>query len=184
MGLKDPFIGTVDLQTGEIGDDFAYYFAVSEQIPSAVGVGVLVNPDAHVESAGGWIVQIMPDATEEEICAVEKAVGSIRPVSSLLKEGMSPEEMIRLIVPDYVSLQTNDIQWKCYCSREKCENVLYGLRMRDLLEIIEEDEQADINCEFCGANYHFTKEDLQRIYNDRVRDIAEKLEQSAKNHGE
>lgn len=175
MGMKEPFVGTVDLRTGEIGEDLTYYFAISEQIPSAVGLGVLVDTDNSMLSAGGWIVQMMPEATEEEICAVEENVRKMPHISALLREGKTPLEIIRMIVPDYVEMETMPLQWKCTCSRERSEGVLRSLRMKELKEILEEDKQCDMHCDFCGETYHFSEEELQKIYNDRLKEIAGKL---------
>ena len=175
VGMKDPFVGAVELRSGEIGEDLTYYFAVSEQIPSAVGLGVLVDTDNSVISAGGWIVQMMPEATEEEISMVEENVKKMPHVSSLLKDGVSPTDIIKMIVPDYVEMETLPLRWECTCSRERSEGILRSLRMKELKGILEEDKECNMHCDFCGETYHFSEEDLQKIYNERVKEIVEKL---------
>lgn len=176
LGLKDPFVGTVELQTGEIGDDLAYYFAASEQIPSAVGLGVLVDPDGSVRAAGGWIVQMMPDAGEEEITAVEEAVKRMPKASSLLAQGETPVQMIRRILPDYQEMETHPLRWKCDCSRKKCEGILRSMRVKDLQEMLEEDRGCEMKCDFCGNVYRFGEEELRAILEEKMKEIRENVE--------
>jgi molecular chaperone Hsp33 len=163
LGLKEPFTGVVNLQTGEIGDDFAYYFAVSEQTPSVVGVGVLVDTDYSVKAAGGMIIQLMPDATEETIEAVEKVAKIMRPVSQSIDNGMTAEEMIKELFPDANILGTQPISWQCSCSKEHFGDALALVHEKDLEAMINEDHGCEAVCQYCGAKYNFTEDELKAI---------------------
>ncbi|MBQ7890730.1 MAG: Hsp33 family molecular chaperone HslO [Erysipelotrichaceae bacterium] len=164
MGLKQAFTGQVELQTGEIGDDFAYYFAVSEQTPSAVSVGVLVDTDASVIASGGFIIQMLPDATEEDIVYIENKLNGFPTVSSLIADGKTPKDMIDMIFEDYEELETCELSFSCNCSRERCYRVLGTLPKEDLLAMIEEDHGCDMHCEYCSSTYHFEEKELREIY--------------------
>lgn len=164
MGLKQAFTGQVELQTGEIGDDFAYYFAVSEQTPSAVSVGVLVDTDAHIISSGGFIIQMLPDATEEDVVYIESKLNGFPTVSSLIADGKTPKDMIEMIFEDYEELETRELSFKCNCSRERCYRVLGTINKEDLLAMIEEDHGCDMHCEYCSSTYHFEEKELREIY--------------------
>ena len=164
MGLKQAFTGQVELQTGEIGDDFAYYFAVSEQTPSAVSVGVLVDTDASVIASGGFIIQMLPDAVEEDIVYIENKLNGFPTVSSLIAEGKTPKDMIEMIFEDYEELETRELSFSCNCSRERCYRVLGTLPKEDLLAMIEEDHGCDMHCEYCSSTYHFEEKELREIY--------------------
>ena len=167
MGMKEPFTGAVKLQTGEIGDDFAYYFALSEQTPSAVGVGVLVDPDSTIRAAGGLIYQLMPGASEEAIEKCEEVARTQKPVSQLIDEGHTPEEIIRMYFEDADILETRDVRWYCGCSREHYFDALRTLSADDLKEMIEEDHGAEIRCQYCGSVYTYTEEELKEILEAR-----------------
>ncbi|MCR5795267.1 MAG: Hsp33 family molecular chaperone HslO [Solobacterium sp.] len=167
MGLKDTFSGVVKLQSGEIGEDFTYYFTVSEQTPSAVSVGVLVDPDGSVIAAGGLIIQLMPNASEEAVTLCEKAVASLRPATDLISEGYSPEEIIRMYFPDAEILGSRDVRWHCGCSREHYRKALSVLQDADLEEMIEDGKGAEITCQFCGNTYFFNTEDLKEILENK-----------------
>ncbi len=163
MGLKDPFKGVVKLQSGEIGQDFAYYFAISEQTPSVVAVGVLVNPDYSVEAAGGLIFQLLPFASEECIEACEKIAASMRPMTELIEEGHTPEEIIRMYFPDAEILGSRDVRWHCGCSKESYGEALMTLQEEDLTEMIRDDHGAEIVCQYCGTKYTFSEDELKEI---------------------
>ncbi len=164
MGLKDPFTGTVKLVSGEIGDDLVYYLAMSEQINSAVSVGVLVNiADYSVRVAGGLIFQLLPNVTEETIEAVEKIVSEMKPVSVYLDQGMSPEEIIRELFADAVILDRRSVRWHCGCSYEHYRDALAVLKKEDLQEMIDDGKGAEIVCQYCHSKYVFTTEDLKEI---------------------
>ncbi|UQZ34255.1 Hsp33 family molecular chaperone HslO [Paenibacillus sp. PK3_47] len=163
LGLKEPYRGSVPIVSGELGDDFTYYFAVSEQTPSAVGLGVLVETDNSVRVAGGFIIQLLPGLTDEEITEIEKAIGSMPSVTTLLDQGLEPEEMLRYLLPDAEILDGLDIQFVCQCSRERVEQTLVSLGAHELERLIEEDEQAEVVCHFCNEAYVFDKDDMQVI---------------------
>lgn len=163
MGMKNNFTGQVALQSGEIGDDFAYYFTVSEQTPSAVSVGVLVNTDYSCKAAGGLLIQILPDATEEDILAVEEVVGKLKPVSTLIDEGLSPEEIIKMYFEDAEILEEKPVQWHCDCSKDRFKGALTTIASSDLEEMIQEDHGCEVKCEYCNQLYKFDEEELNFI---------------------
>ncbi|MBR2769530.1 MAG: Hsp33 family molecular chaperone HslO [Solobacterium sp.] len=163
MGLREPFTGTVELASGEIGEDFARYFAVSEQTPSVVSVGVLVGTDSSVLAAGGMIAQLLPGASEETISALEKLAGSMRPMSEYMKEGYSAEELVKHLFSDAEILAKKPLRWHCGCSKEGFQRALLTLKKEDLRDMIEEDGGAEIVCRYCGKKYLFSKDDLEEI---------------------
>ncbi|QWU16356.1 molecular chaperone Hsp33 [Paenibacillus sophorae] len=165
LGLKEPYRGSVPIVSGELGDDFTYYFAVSEQTNSAVGLGVLVDTDNSVKVAGGFIIQLLPGLSDEEITEIEQNLSSTPSVTALLDQGMEPEEMLSRILPDTEVLDEMEISFKCHCSREKVEQTLVSLGMHELEQIIEEDGQAEVVCHFCNEAYSFNKAELQEILN-------------------
>lgn len=168
MNLRSDFVGTVDLVSGEIAEDFAYYFSVSEQTPSAVSLGVLVDTDNSVISSGGLIIQLMPGHTEEDILATEKALESLKPVSDLIKDGETAESMILGLYDDAKVLDTRDVRFKCDCSRDRMMNGLATLKKEDILEMIEDNEEVETVCNFCNEKYIFTVDDLKEIINDKT----------------
>jgi len=161
MGMKQPFVSEVDLQSGEIGDDFAYYFMVSEQTPSAVSVGVLVDTDLSIKSAGGLIFQMMPGASEESIRIIEDIVRNIKPISQLLLEYDEPKDIINALFDDYEELSSSELSFRCECSREKFESVLKTLPTEDLQTMIDEDHGCEVKCIFCGSTYNFSEDELK-----------------------
>lgn len=162
LGLKEKFSGQVPLVSGEIGEDFTYYFATSEQTPSAVGVGVLVNPDHTILASGGFIIQIMPGATDSTISEIENRLNTIKPISTMIREGMTPEEILEELLGDNIKvLETVPVEFECTCSKERFGNALIGLGSQELEEMIDEDEQAEAQCHFCNEKYLFTKEELE-----------------------
>ena len=164
LGLKEPFVGVVDLVSGEIGDDFTYYFAASEQTPSAVAVGVLVNiPGCDVRAAGGLVIQMMPNASEEAIEYVENITKTMKPVSNYIDEGKTPEEIITLLFPDAKLLDEREIRWYCDCSKEHFASALSLVQEKDLEEMIRDDHGAEITCQYCGKTYSFSEEELKEI---------------------
>lgn len=167
LGLKEPFTGISKLQTGEIGDDFAYYYAASEQTPSVVGVGVLVNKDGSVQAAGGLIYQLLPDASEEAIEYCEQTVKKQKPVTELIDSGMSAEEIIHLYFPDAEIMERRDVRWHCGCSKQGFRDGLSTLHDKDLEEMIADDEGAEIICQYCQKRYFFTTEELKEILDSR-----------------
>lgn len=165
LGLKDPYKGSVPIVSGELGEDFTYYFAVSEQTPSAVGLGVLVDTDNSVLHAGGFIVQVLPGLSDEELTKLEKAVGSMPPVTALLDQGETPEDLLRWIVGDG-DLQIHDtmeLKFKCFCSVDRIEQTLISLGQDELEQIIEEDGKAEVVCQYCNEAYQFDRGQLEEL---------------------
>ncbi|MBQ7901403.1 MAG: Hsp33 family molecular chaperone HslO [Clostridia bacterium] len=165
LGLKEPYIGKIPLVSGEIGDDLTSYFAVSDQIPSAVGLGVLVDTDLSVKEAGGFIIQVMPGASDDEITILENNVAKVKSVTSLLDEGKTIEEILALVLDgiEYHITDNTPTEYYCNCSRERVEKTLITIGAKDLREIIETDGKAQLTCHFCDGVYDFDKEDLLRL---------------------
>ncbi|MGZ9682891.1 redox-regulated molecular chaperone HslO [Bacillus cereus] len=165
IGMREPFIGQSPIVSGELGEDFTYYFAVSEQTPSSVGVGVLVNGDDSILAAGGFILQIMPGAQDEAISFIEDRLQKIPPVSTLIEQGLSPEELLYAVLgEDKVKvLETMDVQFNCTCSRERIESVLISLGKTELEQVREEEEETEVHCHFCNERYKFSKEDITNL---------------------
>lgn len=163
LGLKEPYRGSAPLISGELGEDFTYYFAVSEQTPSAVGLGVLVDVDNSVIVAGGFIIQLLPGLSDQEIDAIERAVGQLPPVTTLLDEGLELEEMLLRLVPDFKVLEEMDIVFSCSCSRERVESTLISLGKNELTELRDEGKDAEVVCDFCNEVYNFTPQDLENL---------------------
>lgn len=166
LGLKEPFSGQVPIVSGEIAEDFTYYLAYSEQTPSAVALGVLVDTDETIINAGGWMLQLMPGATEETIVAVEQAIADIPQVTQLLSEGDTPTDMInRLFGEENVKfLDERDVAFQCDCSKERFAAGLATLHGDEITAMIEEDGGAEIVCQFCNNHYHFSADDLRAIH--------------------
>ncbi|WP_379137001.1 Hsp33 family molecular chaperone HslO [Paenibacillus sp. sgz500958] len=163
LGLKEPYRGSIPLISGELGDDFTYYFAVSEQTPAAVGLGVLVAEDHSVIVSGGFIIQLLPGLTDDEISEIEHTIQTMPSVTTLLAQGLGPEEILTFLLPDAVILDQMDIHFTCQCSREKVEKTLVSLGQHELERLIEEDEQAEVVCHFCNEAYVFNKDEMQVI---------------------
>ena len=165
MGLKEPYSGQVMLQTCEIAEDLTYYFATSEQVPSAVGLGVLMNKNNTVRQAGGFIVQLMPFAEESVISRLEENVQKISSVTSLLEEGHTPESLLEKVLEGF-DVQINekmDTRFHCNCTRERVEKALISIGRKELNEMIQEGKPIELNCHFCNHNYEFTVEELKEI---------------------
>lgn len=165
LGLKDYFTGQVPIVSGEISEDFTYYFANSEQVPSAVGAGVLINPDHSVLAAGGFIVQVMPGADEEIIERLEEQIQSFPAISTLIREGNSPEQILqRLFGSEEVKMhETLPITFTCKCSKERIEQAITGLRNEEIQNMIDEDHGAEATCHFCNEVYQFNEEELETL---------------------
>lgn len=160
------FQSQVALQTGEIGDDFAYYFFQSEQLPSAVSVGVLVDEDGSVISAGVILIQVLPSATEDDIKVVEHVLSGLKPVSTIMSE-MEPEDVAVAMFQDMDVLATSTVQYQCTCSKQQMEDALRTLGKSDLEEMIEEDHGAQLECHYCHQAYQFTEDDLKALVADK-----------------
>lgn len=165
LGLSDPYNGTVELQTGEIADDLAYYFTVSEQTPSAVGLGVMIDTDASVKHSGGFIIQMMPDVSEETISAVESKLADLKPVTSMMDEGMTPEMILEHILGD-LGLEITErsyVRFHCNCSKERVSEALATLKPGDIQEMIDDGETIEVKCFFCNTAYNFTVDELKEM---------------------
>ena len=165
MGLKEPYVGQVALQTSEIAEDLTYYFATSEQVPSAVGLGVLMNKDNTVRQAGGFIVQLMPFAEESTIAKLEENVQKITSVTNLLEEGHTPESLLEKVLEGF-DMEINEkvpTELYCNCSRERVEKALISIGRKELNEMIQEGKKVELNCHFCNTNYTFSVEELKEI---------------------
>ncbi len=170
LGLKDPYVGQVELQTGEIAEDLTYYFAVSEQIPSCVGLGVLMEKNNTVKQAGGFIVQLMPFATDEAIDKLEQNLKNLKPVTAMLDSGLTPEQMLETVLAG-LELEITDTmpaQFTCNCSKDKVEKALISIGKKDLLDMIEEGKDIEVNCHFCNTDYKFTVEELMELYRKAI----------------
>lgn len=165
MGLKEPYVGQTVLQTGEIGDDLTYYFATSEQIPSSVGLGVLIDRDYTVKQAGGFIVQLMPFATDEVISQLEENLSKITSVSTMFENGMTPEEIVAEIFQgmDYEISDTVNIGFSCNCSKERVTKAIISIGKKDIQEMINDEKPIEVNCHFCNTNYIFTVDELKTM---------------------
>jgi molecular chaperone Hsp33 len=164
LGMKDYFTSSSELQTGEIGDDFTYYFAVSEQVPSSVGVGVLVDTDQTVLASGGYILQVMPECQEETLVFLESLIPKLPPMSSLIQEGKTPEEILNLLANGTEQiLSKHEISYTCHCSKDGFARSLSALDDPTLDSLIHEDGKAEIECHFCKKQYVFDKIELEEI---------------------
>lgn len=164
LKVRNLFTSSSEIQTGEIAEDFAYYFTASEQIPSAVGLGVLVNDDNKILSSGGFILQVMPGCKKETITQIEKKIKELLPVSEMIKKGYTPEDIMNEISGNsYQHLETLDLNYYCNCSREKFEKGLISLGKEQLTEIIEEDKKLETICHFCNTKYKFNEDDLKQL---------------------
>ncbi|MDP5276968.1 Hsp33 family molecular chaperone HslO [Chengkuizengella sp. 2205SS18-9] len=163
LGMKEPYRGSIPIISGELGEDFTYYFAKSEQTPSAVSVGVLVEKEMSVKVAGGFVIQLLPGLSDDEITEIEQKLGQIKPMTELLEENKSLEQILQEILPSVQILDQMDVKFKCHCSREKVEGTLVSLGEEELNKIIEEDQQAEVVCHFCNEKYQFNGEELKKL---------------------
>ena len=165
LHMKEPYVGTIDLLGGEVAEDIAGYFVESEQIPTACGLGVLVDRDQSVKSAGGYLIQLMPGATEDTIVKVEGGIMAAGPASALLERDPDPEHLLRAVMSDFdlKILETQPVSYKCYCSRERVERALISLGRKELEEMLREQGGCQLSCQFCDTVYDFSKEDLERL---------------------
>jgi len=165
MGMKEPYIGQTELKTGEIAEDLTYYFANSEQVPSSVGLGVLMERNNTVKQAGGFIIQLMPFAEDAVIDKLEKKLTMMEPVTSCLDRGISPEQMLEELLGEFELkiLEGTDTRFFCGCSKERVEKAIASIGRKDLNEMIQEGKPVEIKCHFCNMAYEFTTEDLKTI---------------------
>ena len=165
MGLKEPYASTVDLQTGEIGDDLTYYFAASEQVPSVVALGVLMNRDNTVRQAGGFIVQLMPFTPDEMVDRLEKKLSGLSSVTAMLETGSTPEEILELVLGEFgvEIMDRTPVAFSCNCNRERVEKVLLSLGKKELQELAEEGKEVEMHCHFCNKRYTFSVEEVEEL---------------------
>lgn len=176
LGLKEPYIGQTPIVSGEIAEDITSYYATSEQIPTVCGLGVLVNPDLTVRSAGGFLVQLLPFADEACIDVLEENLKTIPPVSSMFEKGYTPEQICNMLLNGLNPNILEDVStaYECDCSYERAERTVYSLPPEDLTELMEEDGGCEICCHFCGKKYNFTAEDLGNMIEEKKRRKAER----------
>ena len=168
MGLKEPYLGQTELQTSEIAEDLTYYFATSEQVPSSVGLGVLMEKDNTVKQAGGFILQLMPFTDEEVISKLEDNLKHVTSVTGMLEEGKTPEQILETLLEGF-DIEINDripTQFHCNCSKERVEKALISIGKKEIKEMIDEGKEIELNCHFCNKNYLFSVEELKRIYRE------------------
>lgn len=165
LGLKDPYNGHIPLVSGEIAEDITAYYAVSEQIPTVCALGVLVNPDLSVKVAGGYIIQLLPGADDATIDKLEKSIEGMKSVTQMLDSGLSPEDMIKTALKDFEVevLYTQDVAYKCNCSKDRVEKALISIGREDLEKLAEEEEVTEVKCHFCDKTYTFGRNDLLRL---------------------
>ena len=165
LGLKEPYAGQVQLQTSEIAEDLTYYFATSEQVPSSVGLGVLMEKNNTVKQAGGFIIQLMPFAEEETIVRLEENLSKVASVTSMLEAGNSPEKILEILLDglDVEITETSNTMFYCNCSKDRVEKALISIGKAELQDMIEDGEPIEVKCHFCNKGYEFTIEDLKKI---------------------
>lgn len=165
IGLRDFFTGQVPIVSGELGEDFTYYFVTSEQVPSSVGVGILVNPDDSILAAGGFIFQLMPGTEDETITKIEERLKTIPPISRLIEKGLTPEEILEeLFGQENVNvLEKMPVKFECNCSKERFAGAIISLGSKEIRDMIEEDGMAEAHCHFCNEKYHYSKEELEEL---------------------
>lgn len=165
LNMKEPYVGSVDLLGGEIAEDLAAYFVESEQIPTACGLGVLVDRDQSVLASGGYLIQLLPGASEDIITMVEGGIMAAGPVTKLLQEDPDPESLLRRVMSDFELeiLETTPIEYRCYCSRERMEKALISMGVEEMESLIEEQGSAELSCHFCDNTQLFTKEELEAL---------------------
>ena len=166
IGLKEPYVGQTILVTGEIAEDLTYYYATSEQTPSSVALGVLMNKENTVRQAGGFIIQLLPGAEEATIAALEKTIGELEPVTTMLNKGMTPEDILELILGQFglEILDKMPIQFTCNCTKSRVEKALISIGGKELQEMIDEGKSIEVNCQFCNKHYEFSVDELKKLY--------------------
>lgn len=167
LGLREPYNGEYEMVSGEIAEDLTYYFTVSEQTPSAVSLGVLTRAD-EVEEAGGFIVQMMPDASEETISTIERNLTGIQSITQMLSQGLTPEDMMNIVLKDLEPsiLDKLEVGFECDCSKDRVAEVFAAIGKKELKAIIDEDKGAEVGCQFCESKYSFSEDELKEIYDN------------------
>ena len=169
LGMKEPYVGQVPLTTGEIAEDITAYYAISEQIPTVCALGVLVNPDLTVKSAGGFIIQLLPGAIDSDIEKLESAVKELQPVTTMLSQGQTPEDILAKALKnfEYEVLYEQQVEYKCKCSRERTEKAIASIGNDDLLEMANDTKNTEVTCHFCDKSYIFTPEEIRKILTEK-----------------
>ena len=165
LGMKEPYVGQTELQTGEIAEDLTYYFAASEQVPSSVGLGVLMEKNNTVKQAGGFIIQLMPFTDEKVIEALEAKIAQVRPVTAMLDDGMTPEQILEELLGE-LGLEINETlpaQFHCGCSKERVSKALVSVGAKELQSMIDDGKEIEVNCHFCNTNYSFSVDELKEL---------------------
>lgn len=163
LGLKEPYRGSIPIVSGELGEDFTYYFAKSEQTPSAVALGVLIATDYSVQTSGGFIMQLLPGMDEGEIAAIEEKLGSLPPITTLLADGADLEDILKGLVESVEVLERSEIRFQCKCSQERVEQTLISLGRDEIEQILREDGKAEVVCHFCNEVYEYNGEQLHNL---------------------
>ncbi len=168
IGLKEPYVGSIHLLSGEIADDLAMYFVESEQIPTACALGVLVGTDQSVTAAGGYLIQLLPGAGEDVIDRIEAGVQRLGPVSRALERGLDAEGLLREVLSGFELeiLEKHPVEYRCYCSRERVSRALISMGRQELTSLLEEQGEAELTCQFCDKIYHFTSRELQALLDE------------------
>ncbi|MDD6734939.1 MAG: Hsp33 family molecular chaperone HslO [Clostridiales bacterium] len=167
LSLKEPYSGQVPIMTGEIAEDMTYYFAKSEQIPTAIGLGVLVGTDERAEQAGGFMIQLMPEASEETAGIIEDRIKTVPPVTQLLSEGMTAQDMLFYLTEDFDMIMENQTvtpMYKCKCSQKRMRSAVISIGRKEIRKMIDEDEKCEIECRFCNNKYVFGRDELEEMY--------------------
>ena len=168
LKLKEPFIGYTPIINGEIAEDFAYYYLVSEQIPTAISLGVLVDTEGRAVTSGGFMIQLLPNTPEEVAIEIENKIKSLPTISEMLSSGFTPEDIINNLAKDAKILSTTPVEFKCNCSKEKFAKGILSLGSKEIKEMIDEDKEANTTCHFCGNDYHFDFDELTSLYEEAV----------------
>lgn len=165
LQMKEPYVGSIELVSGEIADDVTAYFAQSEQIPTACALGVLVDKDLEVKAAGGYLIQVMPGASDADIDVIERGIQRAGAVTTMLEQGMTPEDILGVVCGELgvLFMETTEVSYKCYCSRERVTAALISLGKKELTEIMEEGNAFPVECQFCDEIYRFTPENIGEI---------------------
>lgn len=165
IGMREPYVGSVQLVGGEIAEDIAAYFVESEQIPTACALGVLVAPDQTVQAAGGYLIQLLPGATDEVISAVERGIAKVGAVSAKLDQGVSPLDLLHEVLSEFELevVETTPVEYRCYCSRERVSRALISMGKNELESLIHDQGSAELTCQFCDKVYHFSKDELEKL---------------------
>ena len=171
IGLKEPYVGDTILVTSDVTQDITYYFATSEQVPTSVGLNVIMSKDNTVKSAGGFIIQLLPDASEEIISALEKKIKEVKNVTTMLEHGYTPEQMLEELLGEFGLdiLDKIPTQFYCNCSKERMSKALISIGRKELSSLIEEGRTIEVNCHFCGSHYNFDVEELKDLLHKAVR---------------